>query len=228
MPVVAARRSPRRQPPVRESYRHGDLRRALIEAGIELARDGGPDAVVLREATRRAGVVPNAAYRHFENRDALLAAVRAAASSAMAKSMETEITAVEPKARTPADIARARLRAVGAGYLRFAREQPGLFRTAFGSAPIDEATARRANVQPDDKAGDSGMNPYQLLGSALDLMVDAGLLPCALRPGAEFLAWSAVHGMAMLAIDGPLRGVPEAQARLLAQRLLDMVERGLV
>ena len=49
----------------RSTYRHGDLRRALLEAGIELARSGGPDAVVLREATRRAGVAPNAAYRHF-------------------------------------------------------------------------------------------------------------------------------------------------------------------
>src|SRR5271163_1865713 len=63
---------------VRSTYRHGDLRRALLEAGIELARGGGPDAVVLREATRRAGVVPNAAYRHFASRHELLQAVRAA------------------------------------------------------------------------------------------------------------------------------------------------------
>ena len=57
---------PTTRPPQRSTYRHGDLRRALLDAGIELARSGGPDAVVLREATRRAGVVPNAAYRHFE------------------------------------------------------------------------------------------------------------------------------------------------------------------
>lgn len=56
----------------RSTYRHGDLRRALLDAGIELARSGGPDAVVLREATRRAGVAPNAAYRHFASREALL------------------------------------------------------------------------------------------------------------------------------------------------------------
>jgi len=66
----------------RSTYRHGDLRRALLDAGIELARQGGPDAVVLREATRRAGVAPNAAYRHFANRQDLLAAVRAAAVAA--------------------------------------------------------------------------------------------------------------------------------------------------
>ena len=59
---------PARKAPTRSTYRHGDLRRALLEAGIELARQGGPEAVVLREATRRAGVVPNAAYRHFASR----------------------------------------------------------------------------------------------------------------------------------------------------------------
>ncbi|MEP6791526.1 MAG: helix-turn-helix domain-containing protein, partial [Ramlibacter sp.] len=63
-------------PAVRSTYRHGDLYRALLDAGIELARAGGPAAVVLREATRRAGVVPNAAYRHFAGRDELLMAVR--------------------------------------------------------------------------------------------------------------------------------------------------------
>src|ERR1700760_1923807 len=73
MPGTAVR------PPARGTYRHGDLRRALLDAGIDLARAGGPDAVVLREATRRAGVVPNAAYRHFADRDELLAAVCAAA-----------------------------------------------------------------------------------------------------------------------------------------------------
>lgn len=54
-----------RIPPVRGTYRHGNLRRALLDAGIVLARTGGPAAVTLREATRRAGVVPNAVYRHF-------------------------------------------------------------------------------------------------------------------------------------------------------------------
>jgi AcrR family transcriptional regulator len=75
---------------VRSTYRHGDLRRALLDAGIALARDGGPDAVVLREATRRAGVVPNAAYRHFASRDELLQAVRSAALANLAAAMIDE------------------------------------------------------------------------------------------------------------------------------------------
>ncbi len=56
----------------------GAVRDGLVAAGLELARAGGPDAVVLREATRMVGVVPSAAYRHFADRDELLAAVCAA------------------------------------------------------------------------------------------------------------------------------------------------------
>ena len=77
-PAASTAKTATAGPAPRATYRHGDLRRALLDAGVELARQGGPDAVVLREATRRAGVAPNAAYRHFANRDDLLAAVRAA------------------------------------------------------------------------------------------------------------------------------------------------------
>src|SRR5437660_7937048 len=107
-------------PPARSTYRHGDLRRALLDAGIALAREGGPDAVVLREATRRAGVVPNAAYRHFASRQELLQAVRSAALSALAVAMEEELARQRP-ARRRSDCARAGLRAIGTGYLRFAQ-----------------------------------------------------------------------------------------------------------
>ncbi len=102
------------RPAPRSTYRHGDLRRALLAAGIELARQGGPDAVVLREATRRAGVVPNAAYRHFASRDDLLQAVRAFALSSLAMAMEAQLAGLR-RGRRPADFARGSLRAVGAG-----------------------------------------------------------------------------------------------------------------
>src|SRR6478736_6271056 len=130
--------------PARETYRHGDLRRALLEAGIALARSGGPEAVVLREATRRAGVVPNAAYRHFVNRHALLQAVRAAALAALALAMEKELTR-QRRGKQREDAARASLRAIGAAYLRFARTEPGLFRTAFG-VPADPETTTNPEI----------------------------------------------------------------------------------
>lgn len=201
----------------RHSYHHGDLRRVLLEAGIELAREGGPEAVVLREATRRAGVVPNAAYRHFTSRDALLQAVRAAALAALAVAMEKELA----RARKQADVARASLRAIGIAYLRFAEREPGLFRTAF-SVAADPETAGDPGW-----AGRSGMNPFQLLGAALDQMVEAGALPAERRPGAEYLAWSAVHGLAMLALEGPLRRMTRKQIQAIGQRVVAMVEKGL-
>ncbi|MDQ3429391.1 MAG: TetR/AcrR family transcriptional regulator [Actinomycetota bacterium] len=207
-------------PPRRDTYRHGDLRRALLEAGTELARGGGPEAVVLREATRRAGVAPSAAYRHFADRRALLDAVCSAAQSALAVAIEAELAGLS-RGGDSADGARACLRAVGTGYLRFARAEPGLFRTAFSASDNLRSAASPA------RAGGGGLTPFQLLGAALDGLVEAGVLPPERRPGAEFLAWSAVHGLAMLLIDGPLRGLDHAQAQDVGRRLVDMVERGL-
>ncbi|MGC0331428.1 AcrR family transcriptional regulator [Streptomyces sp. SAI-170] len=204
----------------RDTYRHGDLRNALIEAGLELAREGGPEAVVLRAATRQAGVVPNAAYRHFADRAALLHAVSQAAMARVARTMEAEQAAL-PDRSDPAAAARARFRAVGTGYLRFAREEPGLFRTAF-HVPGDMTYAA-----DDSAAGASGRTPFELLGEALDGLVEQGLLPEERRPGAEFLAWSAVHGIAVLMIDGPLRGLLPEQAREAGEHVIDMIERGI-
>jgi AcrR family transcriptional regulator len=210
----------RTKPPARTTYRHGDLRRALLEAGIALARAGGPHAIVLREATRRAGVAPNAAYRHFASRQDLLEAVRSAALSELANAMESEIGKVR-RTKPAEDAARATLRAVGAGYLRFAFTETGLFRTAFANAEplgFSRDPARK---------GRGGLDPLELLGSALDKLVATGLLPPERRPGAEFLAWSSVHGFAMLVIDGPLTAVPRADVDAIGARVIAMVEKGL-
>jgi len=207
------------QPP-RSGYRHGDLRQALIDAGLEMAREGGPDAVVLREATRRAGVSPNAAYRHFADLTALVIAVSDAASGEVAAAIEQEWDAVAGDL-PPDETARAHLRAVGTGYLRFARDEPGLFRAAF-TVPTDlnEAFGRA-------KAGPGGRTPFELLSTALDELMAAGALPEERRPGAEFACWSAVHGLAMLVLEGPLRDLPVELKRIAAQRAVEMAVRGI-
>lgn len=204
----------------RETYHHGDLRRALVEEGLALASAGGPDAVVLREATRRAGVSANAAYRHFADRDALLAAVVSRAQARAADVIAEAIAEVD-ESGDPAALARARFRAVGVGYLRFALTESGLFRTAF-AVPTD--LSRSASPEA---AGASGRTPFQLLSDQLDEMLEAGALPAAERPGAELLAWSAVHGLAMLALEGPLRDLPRGAIEALTPRLVRMVDLGL-
>lgn len=212
----------------RPTYRHGDLRCALIEAGLALARANGPEAIVLREATRRAGVVPNAAYRHFANRDELLDAVRSAALAAVAAAMERavsdELASLAALSAKPSlgDQGRARLRAIGLGYLRFAREETGLFLTAFGgSRLVSERDARP------ERAGPGGLNPFELLSASLDDMVEGGVLAPEHRPNAEYLAWSSVHGLAMLTIDGPLARLAPTEFDALGAALVEMVERGL-
>jgi len=204
----------------RSTYRHGDLARAMVEAGRGAAQRGGPDAVVLREVTRSVGVAPNAAYRHFQDRNALLRAVADSAMASLATTMEHELQA-SAEDLPLVERGRASLRAVGRGYLGFAVAEPGLFRTAF--SVYDDL------LSADDRAaaGPAGRTPFQLLGAALDLMVEGGVLPEDRRPGAEFLAWSAVHGLALLLIDGPLRSLGADVRQQTADRLLLMVERGL-
>ena len=203
----------------RHSYHHGDLRQALLAAGIDLAREGGPDAVVLREATRRVGVSPNAAYRHFADRDALLNAVSDAALAELAASIDRIFDSIPPG--TPESVARAQLRAVGTGYVAFALDEPGLFHAAF-FVPSDLESSSAPT-----KAGPSGRSPLELLTVALDEFVASGIMPASRRPQAEFLAWSAVHGFALLVLDGPLRALPRAAADAVAQQVIDMVEAGL-
>jgi AcrR family transcriptional regulator len=203
----------------RMTFRHGDLRNALVTSGLEMARVGGPDAVVLREATRQAGVSPNAAYRHFASQAELLDAVRSACLSQLAAAIEDEMKKCRP-GRNPQAFARKSLRAVGMGYLGFAMREPGMFRTAFSVPPPVDS--------PDPaNAASMGLNAFQLLSLALDRMYESGLLSKKDRKDAEYLAWSAVHGLALLVLEGPLHKMPQEMMLELGERLVIMAERGL-
>ncbi len=182
----------------------GAVRAGLVAAGLELARTGGPDAVVLREAARIVGVAPNAAYRHFADRDELLAAVCSAAMGELAARMAAGVSRVRGKYSDPA-AARRRLRAIGQAYLRFSREEAGLFATAF-ALPHQHAyvTADGAAQHP---------LPLDQLRAVLDELVDAGVLSRPRRAGIEYPIWSMVHGLAVLTGQGPLRDAPDATRR---------------
>jgi len=202
--------------PAGSAYHHGDLRAALVRTATELARADGPDGVVLRETARRVGVSHNAAYRHFADRTELMTAVASNAFAELAAAMRAAL-AKEDRKRAhrgdPAARARGRLRALGQTYVDFAVAQPGLFRLAFHEE-LEEG-------EPADA------EPFALLGEALDDLVAAEVITPEERPGAEMMCWSAVHGFAVLVLDGPLRGVSAKERGQALTAMLDALDHGL-
>jgi AcrR family transcriptional regulator len=202
----------------------GTVRAALVEAGVQLARSGGPAAVALREVTRSVGVVPNAAYRHFADRQALLAAVRDAALGLLARRMADQMDRVRAGPHTPTG-ARLRLRAVGLAYLDFARTEPGLFDTAFVAAG-QPPHATPHGTDDDDGDDDGEPRPFDHLRAALDGLAAAGLLEPARRPSVEYPTWATVHGLAVL-FRGPLRSLSDRDKTRLANQTLAFIDAAL-
>lgn len=207
-------------------YHHGDLRNALIRAAIELAVEGGPDAVVLRAAARKVGVSATAAYRHFEGQNDLLGAVKEYGQQRLVASMESvgrdEVHGTGPAAT------RARMVALGRGYIRFAREEPGLYRTAFCHKVLGSLDAIPSDG-PEACEEDSGheVRSFRMLSETLDEAVAVGLIAPGRRPGAELSAWATVHGTAMLFLDGPLGALPQQEADQVVDRVLHDIVAGL-
>jgi len=198
-----------------QPYHHGNLRPVLVETAVELARSTGPDGVVLREVARRAGVSHNAAYRHFEDRAALLAEVADSAMAQLEEAMRARADAVTEA--DPALRAVRRLGETGRAYVHFAITEPGLFAVAFTS-PEGVAVHR-------DPATLGG--PYAFLNSVLDELVEVGALAPDLRQGADVACWAMVHGYAELHVHGPLREVPAELRDAMLESVLDVIQRGL-
>ncbi len=139
MPISAKpKRPPKRRPPAPKPYHHGDLRRVLIDAALQLAEDGGAAAVSVREAARRAGVSPGAPFRHFESRDALMTAVAEEAQRRFRAEIETAL------AEVPADDPLRRFRSFGLAYLRWAMRNPAHFEIISSGRYFDHDAAANA------------------------------------------------------------------------------------
>ncbi|MET7640046.1 TetR/AcrR family transcriptional regulator [Streptomyces sp. NPDC005438] len=206
----------------KSGYHHGDLRNALISAATELARQEGPDAVVLRAVARRVGVSPTAAYRHFQGQEELLYAVKVVGQEGMADRMERAVADIDPH-----DV-QERLFALGRAYVHFALDEPGLFRSAFCHAAIPHAALgmeQGGDGQPQQGSWD--FRSYGLLVDAVDALVAEGVLSPERRAGAEVVLWSVVHGLVMLILDGALSGLDQEVQDRLAQQAMSSVLRGL-
>ena len=196
-------------------YHHGNLREALVEAAVDVVREGGPEALALRELARRVGVSHNAAYRHFADREALVEVVAEKAMEALVATVRRRLDGVVDD--DPVRRARRRLVEIGAGYVEFALTESGLFRLLFTAYP----------EPPAGKESEASEDPYGMLNAALDDLVAVGYLSAADRVGADVTCWAAVHGFSVLNVEGPLRGLSPAEREAALTGLLLGIDRGL-
>lgn len=191
----------------RRSYHHGNLREALIAAALDLIRQKGPAGFTFADAARHAGVSPAAPYRHFKDRDALLADVARRGFEQFELALENAWAGGRPEP------VRA-LEAVGKAYLEFARREPAYFSAMFEAGlPFRE----HPDVQ---RVSESA---FAVLRKAVEAVV--ATLPADRRPPAMMMAlhmWSIAHGIASLfgRGDAARRTIPMAPDELLEAHLL--------
>jgi AcrR family transcriptional regulator len=169
--------------PDKKSYHHGDLRDALIEAGMRLLESRPAQELALREVAREVGVSATAVYRHFPDKISLLRAIAARGFALMGElQSQAAQTATGPAA----------FAAIGGGYVRFALRHPAIFRLMFSAAPQQDPFSRPL----EELSG-----PMRLLRVQIAALLPTGL-PESARKTAAIRAWSLVHGLAVLALDG--------------------------
>lgn len=208
------RRSARAAPPPKP-YHHGDLRRALIDAALKLAEEGGPAAVSVREAARRAGVSSGAPFRHFESRDALMTAVAEEAQ----RRFRAEIDAA--LAVAPAGDPLMRFRNFGLAYLRWAMRNRAHFEIISSGRTFDH-----------DRARDVSRDNAELIAMSERMLSEAsatGKLRSADLKAVLIAGRALVYGFARMNIDRhfPRWGVPEDRIEAMAEAVLDLFIAGL-
>jgi AcrR family transcriptional regulator len=188
----------------RKPYHHGNLREALLAAAIRLIAEVGPTAFTLREVARRAGVSHNAPYRHFRDKDDLMAAVAAQGFRELTQAM------LEAAAHQSDPL--RRLKHSGVAYVTFALRRPEHFTVMF-----DAPSSKR-------KHPDSAQAAEQAFSTLLDFVKSCqkeGRLPSGSPLELALLAWSMVHGVAKLAITGRLPYQSKADVLKFAEFVID-------
>ncbi len=202
----------------RTSYHHGNLRRALLDAGLELLAERGVDGFTLREVARRAGVSHAAPYHHFSDRGALVGAIVAESFELLGAAL-TEASAAA--GADPLD----RLGAMGRAYVDFALDHPQRYRLMFRSD-----LSRSGDSEAATDADAAGARAFATLMGAVQEAADRGLLREGTDAGAAAVAaWASVHGLASLVLEGSLgiRAEHRERARQLASHVVGLVVDGL-
>lgn len=164
-------------------YHHGGLRVALIDATRRLLLDRDPEALSLRQAAREVGVSANAPYRHFADKDALLASVAAEGFKTLTEAF---------RATSNGDNGRKRLEAIGEAYSAFAAKEPGMVRVMFG--PRLRAVVRHPGLDEAEREA------FAELVRAVEESGNGDSPEEAIRAAVGI--WSVIHGFATLRADG--------------------------
>ncbi|MDB5634509.1 MAG: transcriptional regulator [Tardiphaga sp.] len=198
-----------------KAYHHGDLRRVLIDAALELAEEGGSEAVSVREAARRAGVSPGAPFRHFPSRTALLMAVAGEAQRRFRAEIEAAI------ATTSAADPLVRLRAFGGAYLRWAMRNPAHFEVISSGKYFNH-----------DQSGQLAEDNDEIIGMTEGLLAEAfarGQLRTPDLRAAKIAGRALVYGFARMKIDGhfPRWRIADDEAERMADAIVGLFIDGI-
>jgi AcrR family transcriptional regulator len=177
----------------RNTYHHGDLRAALLEAADSMLDEADAGAISLREVARRAGVSATATYRHFQDKQALLAALAAKGFMDFGYAIQEAVKDADDP-----------LVAIGKAYVRFALARPGRFRVMYGPAIADRS--KHPELQEVLKKIQHGF------GERVAERKDPGEEPSV----TTLRLWCMVHGLSQLLLDGMLQG---QDPELLAQAI---------
>ncbi|MBL1436499.1 MAG: TetR/AcrR family transcriptional regulator [Rhodobacteraceae bacterium] len=191
-----------------EKHHHGNLREALITAGIELLETGGLEALTLRKCAAKAGVSHAAPAHHFNGLISLKAAIIARCYRMFSASMDA-------KSRQAEASPRAQLLAICEGYLAFSRDHGALFQIMFQPKP-----KALANVNPQilDELNAESSKSYMILRTACAPFAPVG----GHDQGTEVMVWALVHGYAVLFANQPDKETPAGTLPEFAHILPDL------
>ena len=173
-----------------KSYHHGDLRNALIQAGLDLLAEGGVQELDLRKVARRAGVSHAAPYRHFADKQALIAAINEEGFHLLAERIRSTLREVSDE---PVE----QLLGVALAYVRFAKENPWLMREMFSGLTIERETFESLHT--------ASKSVYRLYAEVIRRGQESGKIVDGDPTALAGVLWSVLHGLAMLIIENQMR-----------------------
>jgi len=171
-------------------YHHGDLRYALIHAGLEMLAEGGAAALDLRKVARRAGVSHAAPYRHFADKQALIAAINEEGFRQLAQRIRNTL-------REAPDDSLEQLQAIARAYVLFARENPRLMREMYSGLSIER------EAFPDLQVASKAV--FHIYAEVVERGQEQGSIVEGDAGALAGVLWSVLHGVAILVIENQMR-----------------------